>query len=79
MVDEVPSTLLLELDKVLSGEGTLRRGELAIVVAGPPATIKTASWRHQIERAMEDGKTAVCFDFDLSDVGAKPPDDPITP
>ena len=86
MADDVLKTGLPELDKILSGEdGELRRGELSVFVAMPPANIKTAFWRQQLERAMEDGKTAVYFDFemtpdsDLSDMGIKPPDDPIMP
>ena len=80
MADKI-NTGLLELDKILSGEGTLRRGELGVVVA--PASIKTDLWRLQLEQAMKDGKTAAYFDFEmkptdsLSDLGVKPPDKPI--
>ncbi len=84
MADQLP-TGLLELDKILSGEGTLRRGELSIVVGAPPANIKTMFWRQQLEQARKDGKTAAYIDYemkpklDLSAMGVKPPDDPITP
>jgi KaiC/GvpD/RAD55 family RecA-like ATPase len=79
---DVLNTGLLELDEILSGEGTLRRGELSVFVAMPP-TSKTIFWRQQLERAMEDGKTAVYIDYEmkptdsLSDLGATPPDKPI--
>lgn len=68
---DVLSTGLLELDAILSGEGSLRRGELGVVVA--PAPIKTDLWRRQLEHAMKNGGTAVYIDYEM----AKPPDKPI--
>ena len=69
MADQI-STGLPELDRLLSEP--LRPGEVA-ELHGPQATIKTDLWRRQLERAREDGKVAVYFDFEM----AKPPDDPI--
>jgi len=66
------STGLLELDKILSGEETLRRGELGVFVA-PASSIKTDLWRRQLEHAMKSGATAVYIDYEM----AKPPDRPI--
>ena len=84
MADKI-STGLPELDKVLSGEGTLRRGELSIFVGGSSSTIKTDLWRLHLERALKEGRTLLLPTlemtpkFSLSDMGTKPPDKPIMP
>jgi len=78
---DVLNTGLPELDKVLSGEGALRRGELGVFVA--PASTKTNLWRLQLEQAWKEGRLLlfptleITPKFSLSDMGAKPPDKPI--
>jgi hypothetical protein len=86
MADDVLGTGLPELDKILSGEGALRRDELSVFVAVPP-TYKTDLWRRQLEHAVKNGGTGVYFDFEMAErpgtyeqlLGRDDPDDPDDP